>query len=280
MLRTRRLAILVAACLGGVFVPTAALASGGVSPTLQVRAGGSHPQRSAAPAGGVSAVVVRSWGACTSGSLAWDSLNANWSQYGSIPISIDYANPSLCGSTITLSALEASGAHVVIMSDPAGGLQQYSSDEIAALQQYALEGHNLIGTFLTFRHSLGGIDNSGLAPLFGLSASGGYDLSAYSVAPVFKVHNPPSQLFRNIGHPYMSLGYAFAQVPSDGGWSSNELAGATMVGGKYGRKDAVFVYEAGAYDAVYITNMPEYNTAGSTADEQFLYNAIIYPATG
>jgi len=231
-------------------------------------------------AGGVSAVVVRSWGACSSSSLAWDSLNANWSLYGSIPINIDYANASLCDSTITHSAMEASGADVVIMSDPGGGIQQYSADEISALQQYAQEGHNLIGTYITFRYTLGGIDNSGLAPLFGLSASGGYDISAHSVASVFKVHNPPSQLFRNIGHPYTSAGYDYAQIPADGGWSSNELAGATMVGGKYGRKDAVFVYEAGAYDAVYITNMPEYNTAGSTVDQQFLYNAIIYPATG
>jgi hypothetical protein len=280
MFRTSRLAILVAASVAAMSVPGAAFASGGLSPNPRLAAPVSHPRVSGAPAGGISAVVVRSWGACSSGSLAWDSLNANWSQYGSIPINIDYSNPSLCNATITLPALEASGADVVIMSDPSGGLQQYSSDEISAIQQYAEEGHNLIGTYLTFGYTAQGIDNSGLAPLFGLSASGGYDISAHTVNPVFKVHNPPSQLFRNIGHPFVSQGYDYAEIPSDGGWSSNELAGATMVGGKYGRKDAVFVYEAGTYDAVSITNMPEYNTSGSTADQQFLYNAIIYPATG
>ena len=41
-------------------------------------------------------------------------------------------------------------------------------------------------------------------------------------------------------------------------------------------------YNAAAkFYSVYITNMPEYGTGGTSApDEQFLYNAIIFPATG
>jgi hypothetical protein len=231
------------------------------------------------PAGAITAVVVRSWGACSGASLAWDDLNANWALYGTIPISIDYSNQSLCGGTsITLAALEASGANVVILSDVAGGTQQLSQDEVDAIQAYAEEGHNLIGTYLTF--VWGTIDNSALAPLFGLSAGGGYS-DSNPIIPTYMVRYPPSQLFRDIAHPFRSNGYNFMQMPGDGRWSENELqGGGTIVAKKFGRKGAIVVNEAAAYDAVYISNMPEYNTAGSTPDEQFLYNAIIYPATG
>ena len=114
----------------------------------------------------IHAVVVKSWGACGSGATLWESLNANWSSYGSTSIEIDYSNPDLCNGPITHAALAASGADVVIISDPAGGIQQYSDLEISALSDYAREGHNVIGTFLVFQWY--DVDNRGLAPLFGL----------------------------------------------------------------------------------------------------------------
>ena len=79
-------------------------------------AAGAHAHRATAPGATITAVVVKSWGGCSSASLTWDDLNANWSSYGTIPISINYSDTDLCGSgTVTLAALEASGANVVIL---------------------------------------------------------------------------------------------------------------------------------------------------------------------
>src|SRR5207244_4225106 len=117
------------------------------------------PDASTGREAAVTAVVVKSWGNCSSNSLIWDDLNANWSLYGPIPIVIDYSNPSLCGASFTLHDLEASEANVVILDDPAGGNRQFTPDEVAALKTYVSEGHNLVGTFLTFANPVGGTDN-------------------------------------------------------------------------------------------------------------------------
>ncbi|HEX9311775.1 MAG TPA: hypothetical protein VGA30_02970 [Actinomycetota bacterium] len=240
-----------------------------------------HAHRSTGPSGAtITAVVVKSWGQCSSGSLIWDDLNANWSSYGTIPISIDYSNPSLCGSgTVTLAALEASGANVVILSDPAGGVQQFSPDEVTALQTYLEEGHNIIGTYLTFAYPTGGIDNSALAPLFGLKATAGWTGGTTVVTPTYRLRYPGLPLFRNISNPYVSAGYNYAQTPGDGAWSINELQGGKLVGRTADAMGAIVARKAAAgYYSVFISNMPEY--VGGTTDKQFFYNAIIFPATG
>jgi hypothetical protein len=117
----------IAAIVGGAAVAsTGRSSSPAASPSPPVPAGApaSTPTQPAGPDAAVLAEVVRSWGQCSSGSLVWDDLNANWQSYGTKKIKIDYSNPDLCGTTpITLSALEASGAKVVILSDPCGGLQ-------------------------------------------------------------------------------------------------------------------------------------------------------------
>jgi hypothetical protein len=204
----------------------------------------------------------------------WEDLNANYSSYGSIPISIDYANPDLCGDTFTLAALEASGADVVILSDPAGGLINYTRDEVAALKQYAAEGHNVIGTYLTFAYPDGPIDNSALARLFGLKADDGWTGGDRNVNPTYTWRRAGA-LARNLPNSYASNGYPYSQRPGDRVWSRHDLKGAKIVGINPNGDAAITLYNGAAYNAIYIANMPE---SGGTEDEQFLYNAIIYPA--
>jgi hypothetical protein len=67
-------------------------------------------------------------------------------------------------------------------------------------------------------------------------------------------------------------------VPADSAWGSNELNGAVIVGRTPEALAAILQYDAPQYTAIYISNMPEFG--GGTADQQFLYNAIIYPRTG
>lgn len=225
----------------------------------------------------IDAVVVRSWSGCTSNSVIWDSLNSNWSSYGSILINVIYNYPGLCeaGATITYDKLVASGADVVIISDPGGGLQQFSAAEISAIQQYAQEGHNLIATFLTFHW--GGIDNTDLAPLFGIKDSTTFDFTQGPVVvPTYTILEPGNPLFRNLGPSYVSSGHIQSQVPTAGTWDNSLLEGARIVGINADQQAAIMLYQGPDYHAIYISHMPE--LGGSSIDEQFFYNAITFEA--
>lgn len=224
----------------------------------------------------VQAVVVKSWSGCGSSSVIWDDLNANWSQYGSIPISIDYSNFDLCTGTITYDALVASGADVVIVSDAAGGTQLYSQSEIDALNRYVSEGHNIIATYVTF--FFGSIDNRGLGPIFGIKKSTTYLTGEQGVTPTYDLRWPSAPLFRDLPDPYQSAGYASSQVPSDGAWSTNEIQFGQLMGKTSDGRAIILVRTVGDSARIYISNMPEY--VGGTQDKQFFYNAIIYPQTG
>ncbi len=226
--------------------------------------------------GTIKAVVVKSWSGCGSGSVIWDDLNASWSRYGSIPISIDYSNQDLCAGTVTYDALVASGADVVIISDAAGGTRQYSQSEIDAVQKYVTQGHNIIATFVTF--FWGSVDNRGLAPIFGIKRSTSYLPDEQAVTPTYDLLSPDSPLFRDLPDPYQSAGYPSSQVPSDGAWSSNELQFAQLMGKTSDSRAIILVGALASSARIYISNMPEYQ--GGTQDKQFFYNAIIYPQTG
>lgn len=226
-------------------------------------------------AGTIKAEVVKSWGKCSGGSLVWDDLNANWSNYGSTPIQIVYDDPTLCNTTVTLAALKASAADVVILSDPAGGIQQFSADEVKALKAYAALGHNVIGTYLTLAFPIGGIDNRKLASLFGLSKTAGYGGGDQTVNPLYNLKKPDLPLFKNVPNPYQSLGFNEAQTPTDGAWSRNEKTKGKYLAFASSKQGAIVFFSNGIFDGILITNMPEYG--GGTADKQFIYNAIIEP---
>src|SRR5262245_14616216 len=83
------------------------------------------------------AVVVKSFGLCSGGNLVWDHLNANWFNYGTTPITVDYSDPNLCDTTVTYAGLVASGADVMILSDSCGVPIVYSPAEIGAIHRYA-----------------------------------------------------------------------------------------------------------------------------------------------
>jgi hypothetical protein len=241
-------------------------------------AGSPHAVRSPQDADTITAVVVRSWSGCGSGSVIWDTLNANWSSYGSIPISIDYSDPDLCSGTITYAALVASGADVVILSDPAGGQQQLHPAEFTALHEYANLGHTVIGTYLTFFWSGAEIDNSGLGRLFGFPFHGSYLAGEQVVTPTYDLATPMNPLFRDVPNPYVSSGFNETQVPASGTWDAAALKKANEKASTADDRAVISIFSAKRYTAIYISSMPEYG--GGTADQQFFYNAITYPQTG
>jgi hypothetical protein len=219
----------------------------------------------------VTAVVVRSWGS-GSGSLVWRHLNENWSSYGSIPIAIDYTSLHEVNS-FTLADLETIGADVVIVSNPSGGTQQWTPPEVAALETYASAGHNLVGTYLLLVWQGGGAtDNRILAPPWGLRSDLAY--LGHVDASDSPLLEPGHCLFRNIASPLDLGGYPYAQTPDDLMWDESDLAGASFLARSDDRTTVVTTYDAGGYDAHYISSMPEYQDGSELDATQWLYNAI------
>lgn len=214
------------------------------------------------PANTVTAVIVKSWG----DNPVWADLTANWSTYGTIPVSID--DTTLISGDFTYADLVNSNANVVIMSDPAGGLQQYSPAEIAAILQYARAGHSVLGTYIVFQWN--STDNRGLAPVFGLSSSLSYE--ALSIDNEFEKVSQGCLLNKISGSSWLSNGYPQSQVPSSGSWTGN-LGTAKAVADSDSYIGVVTVHHTKAFDGVYVSNMPEYQVTGGD-DEQLLYNAI------
>ena len=226
---------------------------------------------SAAPTigGPVKAALLDPWGGCGEYAPGWSDLKSHWSSYGTTPLMIDtttfcytYSNP------ITYSALVADDPQVLVLSDPAGGLYQFTSGEIAAITKYVKAGHNLVGTYLTFGWRT--LSNSALASLFGLASN--FSSSSPAVTPDYRVKYPVWPLFRRVPNPYDSDGYPYSQVPASGIWGSGALQKAKYVAETKCDLAAITSYATDTYQATYIANMPEY-TPG-TADLQFLYNAL------
>jgi hypothetical protein len=249
---------------------TGSIAAGLNPPASTVISG---PQQPAGP-GVIRAVVVKSWGG-GSGSLSWDYLNNNWSLYGSAPIFIDYTSLHAVPS-FTLADLENSGADVVIVSDPAGGLLPWSAAEVAALSSYAGQGHALVGTYLILAYS--NIDNRALAPLWGLRSDIGYNTADVTSATSAEILSPSSCLFTRISPPLVQGGYPHVQVPAaDLSWDAPDLAGAAFLARSSDGRNVVTTYSNGVSQATFISYMPEYQDGSQFDATQYLYNAIACP---
>jgi len=222
------------------------------------------PLRLPAPAAGsVRVLLLKSWGV-TSG---WEDLKTQWQNFGTVPVYID--DSTFINRDFTYADLVASGANVIVLSDPAGFNQQYSPAEIAAVSKYASAGHTVLGTYLVFEYSPA--DNRALMPVFGLK-SGVLDVTA--IDNTFTQFRDQGCLFRNIPTTWVSSGFPYSQVPSPAlRWGGAALTGgARLVAQSDDATGVVILYEGSGYTGIYISNYPEYY--GGTTDLQLLYNAV------
>ena len=216
-----------------------------------------------APAKTVKVSILKSWG----DNSIWDAMSTNWQNFGKIPVSVD---DTYIDSDFTYQDLVNSKANVIVLSNPAGGIKQYSPAEIAAVAKYAQKGHTVIGTYLVFQWST--VDNRGLAPVFGLSSTIEYNTTAVGISNLFKKVKKNECLFKRIkGASWQSDGYPYTEVPASGSWTGN-LGKATAVAQSDTYDGVVTLYSTSKYTGVFVSNYPEYN--GGTDDEQLLYNAV------
>lgn len=226
---------------------------------------------------GVSAILLDWYGGCDVAD-AWATLNANWPHYGSVPVSISTTG-DLCEGTFTLADLEASGADTVIL-DTTAAFYTLTPDEVQALQTYLDEGHTFVGEGTVFQWNHRHVNN-GLAPLFGLAEqSSWYVSNGTDKSPHYKLQEQDPDaavLLRSVANPYVSNAYGATQKPSSKKWDSAVLNGARYLAIVHSHRDAVTVYDAPAYTAIYVSSMPAFFDYSTPDDLQFLYNAIVYP---
>jgi hypothetical protein len=233
-----------------------------------------RPGMASSATAGVSAVLVDAYSGC-SVEYGLAALNTDWPQFGTTSLSVTTGG-ALCAGQFTLSDLEESGADTVIL-DAVAGSYTLSQNEVDALQKYLEQGHTLVGLgddFLWHKH----VDND-VAPLFGLAEQSAWHATgSFRGAPptyTLKLENPASaQLFKDVPNPYVSAAQGFDEKPTDKRWSRNDMTGASIVGLNPSHRVCITVYDGPGYQAVYIANDADYQS--STADLQFLYNALTY----
>ena len=230
---------------------------------------------SAAPADGVTALVVDPASGCPPDN-AWVDLNQDWASYGSVQVSIT----SICGG-FTLDDLEMSGADTVILDGTAFAFT-VTSEETRAILAYAEEGHTVLGVGPVFKWDQEHLNN-GLAPILGFAKQRPWRQHKFfgSISYNRMRTNDPdaAALFRDL--PTYATGLAVCQKPSTVTWVQSNLDGARYLGwsgSRRSRQQAITVYDASSYTAIYISTWASGNS--SPDDLQFLYNAVIYPNVG
>jgi hypothetical protein len=260
----KRLGCAVALALGILFAVPLSAQEGSPVKEVTSRPAEKTTTTDVVPAGTVHVLVLKSWGKTS----IWDAMSTNWQNFGTRPVSVD--DSTYVSSDFTYQDIVNSKANVIVVSNPAGGVQQYSAAEMAAVAKYAKAGHTVIGTYLVFQWST--VDNRGLAPVFGLSSKIQYNTTAVGISNLFDKKKAKQCLFKRIpGSSWQSNGYPYTQVPATGSWTGH-LGKAKAVADSDNFLGVVSLYTAPKYTGVYVSNFPEYY--GGTDDEQLLYNAV------
>lgn len=219
----------------------------------------------------VKAAVLRSQGTQFLGMTIWRELNAGWSGFGDVPMSIDYT--SLAGYYWTLQDIEATDADVLILS--AAGYNKYSDGEIEAIIAYVEAGHGLILSYEAFRWN-----RTALAPLVGLSS----EITLWTGT----AQDPITIDFVGAAHPIMSrldTSYGsgvrtFADPPYDDPWPlTTGVAVATLSTLQIAPRPGIITNETDSYRSVYLSYYVEDRADGANQqDMQVFYNALVWSA--
>jgi len=192
-------------------------------------------------------------------------INENWNKYGSTPVFINYTSAYLRGFT----EYDLVDYDVLILSDNVGAGCYLSSDEVAALSNFAADGHSIIGTYIIFESA-----EYGLESIFGFNIIG----DAYTTGTQNQVWTQATQdpLFNNIPSSWTGTSWPGVMTPT-AGWESivNE---AEILATNADETGVITIYNKAGYIAIYISYIPEY--AGGMSDTQLLYNAMVYDTAG
>ena len=223
------------------------------------------------------------------GKLFWKHLNDNWKKYGNreITISLKYLSKE-----ITLKRLYKENPDILIFSDTAGSLSEFTMNEINALREYFRKERckHLIGTYALFEHTVDDkhYDNRKICQFFGLNESENYITKHFHSSQeetkkniIYYPTNAQSQLWNNISIPYESYGYNHTQTIKTNHWfdSFNNFISErnTFLLANNKEKNAIISYhQTEWYSSLYISSMIEYNDLQNETDCQFMYNVFLF----
>ena len=222
--------------------------------------------------GPVYAVVLDGVGTRSSQYRIWDTLNANWSQYGNQEILIDYS--TFNGVIITYEKLVASKADVLIISnnwDPTASYGAFSVAEAQDIARYVNEGAGLFisgGTFNNGEFAALQTHVIHLAPLVGLNSQNSYTWNYHAYGPLY-YREPAHPVLYNIPEPFTGGYQTTTLIPSSGTWTSAAIPEGVLVALSNNGQTAIVTKG----NRVYHSALPEYITA-TESDKQFVYNVI------
>ena len=236
----------------------------------------------------VQVYVLDSWGTDFGAQAPWSHLNAQWSLYGNVPVTIDYTRFNK--EHIYYQELVDSYADVLLIStsrsgdwdNPVAAGYYFTDNEIDAILQYVQEGHGIIATGMTFDSDKLPKHGLDFGPLFGLNPANLYTFwdGVHDLQVLDPTENHP--LFNKIPDTYTTtngrtLTPGFFMTGAEN-WTWSHLAGGEYKAMSIQTDNgAVIAYGPGAYNAVYITNIVEQNS--NTNDKQLLYNAMVWGRT-
>lgn len=211
-----------------------------------------------------------SWGDVSDASLAFTELQNNWMSYGlCAPVFISVA------PGFTAADIAATGAHVVLVSNPGGGTTQYSAMELDAVRSHVEAGDSGFVTTYLLRFDV--YDNSAIADLGGVEPTTLTNTNSVACNPAIDV--------LDAGHPLaIGLPASFDLVPvfpeaasPNVAWSSALVDPAEIVASSDDGLNVAIAYEGDAWRGVTLSTFTEYNsTAGG---RQLLYNALLWASS-
>ena len=223
----------------------------------------------------VRAAVVRSQGTHSLDQTIWQEMNTGWSNFGNVPVEIDYT--SLSGDNLTLQKIEATNADVLILSAP-GWYFTYTDVEIDAIIDYVEAGHGIILTYHNFDGNKGR-----LAHLLGLSESISLGTNTFLDGIQFDLLAPEHPLFVGVSNPY-STGVPYMAWPGPDGttWpltTGQAIAETWSVTGPVLRHGMIVTNVGDTYRGLYFPHYIEDKMDGSNQqDMQVFYNGLLWTA--
>jgi len=221
----------------------------------------------------VRAAVVRSQGTHSLDMTIWREMNTGWSDFGNVPVEIDYT--SLSGDNLTLQQIEATNADVLILSVP-GLYFTYTDVEIDAIIDYVEAGHGIIFTYVRFDGNKGR-----LAHLFGLSESISLGTNMFPGGISFDLIEPEHPLFAGVNQPYNTgVPYMAWPKPAGSAWpltTGQALAETWSLSPPVWRHGMIAANEGEQYRGLYFPHYIEDKGAGSNQqDMQVFYNGLLW----
>ena len=207
------------------------------------------------------------------GDLIWPTFESDWTNYGTCPVVVvDVA------SGFELAGILAQGITSLVLTDPAGGLIEYTAGEKQAVRDYVLGGHGgIIATYLLvwdgWDHTEM-FDNRDLADLTGVAPTALDPAHREGVSSDVAVTDPTHPLAAGLPPNFQLTQYGYSQGRFPASWLDALLPGASLYLEAADGYIAAVGYQGPAWRGVWFTGMADYRSGPDSS--RAMYNAAVW----